>query len=48
LVESGTLDSYLVEAPTLAEVRKAYITGSIALIIGVALAVGIIWALLTH
>jgi hypothetical protein len=48
LVANGTLDDYLVEAPTLAEIRKAYITGSVALSIGVALAVGIIWALLTH
>jgi cytochrome b subunit of formate dehydrogenase len=48
LVANGTLDDYLVEAPTAAEIRKAYITGSVALIIGVALAVGIIWALLTH
>ena len=48
LVDNGELDDYLVAAPTIAEQRNAYIFGSIALIIGIVLAVGIIWALLTH
>jgi cytochrome b subunit of formate dehydrogenase len=48
LVAAGRLDEVLVPAPTREEVRKAYILGSIFLIIGIALAVGIIWALLAH
>lgn len=48
LVDSGELSDYLVAAPTAAEMRKAYLFGSIALIVGISLAVGIIWALLWH
>jgi hypothetical protein len=48
LVAAGRLDEVFVPAPTREEVRKAYILGSIFLIIGIALAVGIIWALLAH
>jgi cytochrome b subunit of formate dehydrogenase len=48
LVENNELDDYLVAAPTDFERRRAYIWGSIFLIIGVALALGIIWALLSH
>ncbi len=48
LLASGELDTWLTEAPTRNEVRNAYVFGSIFLIIGIALAVGIIWALLTH
>ncbi len=47
LVANGELDDYLVDPPTPAEKRRAYIWGSIALFIGLALAVGIITALLT-
>ncbi len=48
LVAKGELEEYLVEAPSTKEIRRAYMFGSLALIIGVTLAVGIIWALLTH
>jgi len=48
LVDNNELDDYLVAAPTAEERRRAYIWGSIFLIIGVALAIGIIWALLSH
>jgi len=48
LLDNNELDDYLVDAPTDRERRKAYVWGSIFLIIGVALAVGIIWALLSH
>jgi len=48
LVENGELESYLVEAPTAEELRRVHTWGSIALTIGVALAIGIIWALLSH
>ena len=48
LVDNGELESQLVNAPTAKEVRNAYLFGTFALIIGIALAVGIIWALLTH
>ncbi len=47
LVENGELDDYLVDAPTDAERRNAYVFGSLALFVGIALAIGIIWALLT-
>jgi cytochrome b subunit of formate dehydrogenase/nitrate/TMAO reductase-like tetraheme cytochrome c subunit len=48
LVDNGELDDYLVEPPTRKQLREAYVFGSIFLIIGVMLAVFIIWALLTH
>ena len=48
LIDNNELDDYLVDAPTDRERRKAYVWGSIFLIIGVALAVGIIWALLSY
>ncbi len=48
LVASGELEEWLVDAPTPAEIRRAYVIGSTALIVGIALAVGMIWALLTH
>jgi len=48
MVDNNELEKYLVDAPTGAERRKAYIWGSIFLIIGVALAVGIILALLSY
>jgi hypothetical protein len=47
LVDSGTLDDYLMDAPTASERRIAYIWGSLALFTGLALAAGIIMALLT-
>jgi len=48
MVENNELENYLVPAPTPAQMKEAYIFGSIFLIIGVCLAIGIIWALLTH
>jgi cytochrome b subunit of formate dehydrogenase len=48
MVDNNELEEYLVDAPTGAERRKAYIWGTIFLIIGVALAIGIIGALLSH
>jgi cytochrome b subunit of formate dehydrogenase len=48
LVEKNELEDYLVEAPTPKERRDAYILGSIFLTIGILLAIGIVWALLTH
>ena len=48
LVDNNELDDYLVDPPTPKQVRTAYVFGTIALSIGVMLAVGIIWALLTH
>ena len=48
LLENNELDDYLVEGPTRKQTRDAYIFGSIFLTIGVLLAAGIIWALLTH
>lgn len=48
LVDSGELDSYLVPPPRPRQLRRAYIWGTIALSTGVALAIGIIWALLSH
>jgi hypothetical protein len=48
LLDNGELNDYLVTAPTVTEMRRAHVFGSIALIIGIALAIGIIWALLTH
>ena len=48
LVDNGELEDYLVEAPNPTQRRDAYVFGSIFLIIGIMLAVFIIWALLTH
>lgn len=48
LVDNNELDRYRVAAPTAEERRSAYVWGSIFLTVGVALAVGIIWALLSH
>lgn len=48
LVDEGKLEEYLAEPPTWQERRRAYIWGTIFLSIGVLLAVGIIWALLSH
>ncbi len=48
LVDSNTLDDYLVPPPTPGQLKEAYIFGSLFLIIGICLAIGIIWALLTH
>ena len=48
LVDSGMLESYLVDPPTPEELRRAHVWGSVALTIGIALAIGIIWALLSH
>lgn len=46
LVDNGELDSYLVDPPTPTERRRAYLWGSVFLAVGLALAVGIVWALL--
>jgi cytochrome b subunit of formate dehydrogenase len=48
LVENNELENYLVDPPTAEEKRRAYIWGSVFLTVGVALAIGIIWALLSH
>ncbi len=48
LVDNDELDDYLVDGPTPRQRRDAYIFGSIFLVIGILLAAGIIWALLTH
>jgi cytochrome b subunit of formate dehydrogenase len=48
LVDNNELDDLMVEPPTRAEAMTAYIWGSIFLATGVALAIGIIWALLSH
>ncbi|MDJ0709162.1 MAG: hypothetical protein QNJ14_02175 [Woeseiaceae bacterium] len=48
LVESGELEDYLVEPPNERQIRDAYIFGSIFLVIGIMLAIFIVWALLTH
>lgn len=48
LVDNNELEDYFVDAPTLEERRAAYFWGSIFLTIGIALAVGIVWALLSH
>jgi predicted CXXCH cytochrome family protein len=46
LVESGELESRLVDAPTPGEMRRAYVFGMTALTVGVALAVGIFYSLI--
>ena len=48
LVDNNELEDYLVDPPTKAESLTAYIWGTIFLTIGIALAIGIIWALLSH
>jgi cytochrome b subunit of formate dehydrogenase len=48
LVDNNELQSYLVDPPTPEERRRAYVWGTVFLTVGVLLAVGIIWALLTH
>ena len=48
IVENGELDDYLVEAPNRRQIRDAYMFGTIFLVIGIILAVFIVWALLTH
>jgi len=48
LVDSDALAERLVAAPTRKELRRAYAWGSIFLFIGISLAIGIIWALLSH
>jgi len=48
LVENNELQDYLVDPPTHEERRRAYVWGTIFLTVGVLLAVGIIWTLLTH
>ena len=46
LADNNELDDYLVRAPTQDELRRAYIWGTVFLLIGVSLAIGIILALL--
>lgn len=48
LVDNNELQAFLVEPPTREERRRAYAWGTVFLIVGVLLAVGIIWALLAH
>jgi cytochrome b subunit of formate dehydrogenase len=48
LVDNNELEDYLVEGPNKRQRRDAYVFGSIFLTIGILLAIGIIWALLTH
>jgi hypothetical protein len=48
LVDNNELDACLVDAPSREERRRAYVWGTVFLTIGVLLAAGIIWALLTH
>jgi cytochrome b subunit of formate dehydrogenase len=46
LLDNNELKDYLVDAPTSAEVRRAYAWGTVFLLIGITLAFGIIFALL--
>jgi len=46
--ESGELETLLVDAPSRREITEAYILGSIYLVIGITLAIFIVWALLSH
>jgi cytochrome b subunit of formate dehydrogenase len=48
LVAEDRLDELLVDPPTAEDSRRAHVWGSVFLTIGVALAIGIIWALLSH
>ncbi len=48
LVDSGELDDYLVPPPRPRQLQRAFLWGTIALVTGIALAIGIIWALLSH
>ena len=48
LVENNELDDSLVDPPTAEERRSAYVWGTVFLSVGLSLAVGIVWALLTH
>ena len=48
LVENNELENYLVDPPTAEERRSAYVWGTIFLTVGLSLAAGIVWALLTH
>jgi len=48
LVDNNELDNYIVDPPTRSEAITAYVWGTIFLATGVALAIGIIWALLSH
>ncbi len=48
MLDEDELNNYLVDAPTPAELRHAYIWGTVFLLIGVTLAIGIILALLGH
>ncbi|MDJ0916803.1 MAG: cytochrome c3 family protein [Woeseiaceae bacterium] len=48
LVDNNELDDYFVDPPTARQRRFAYIFGSVALVTGILLAIGIIWALLSH
>jgi cytochrome b subunit of formate dehydrogenase len=48
ILDNGELDDYLVPPPTAGERRRAYVWGTLFLSVGVLLAIGIIWALLTH
>lgn len=48
LVESGELQAILVDPPSRAQIVRAYIFGFSALLIGLALAIGIFVALFTH
>lgn len=48
LVDNNELQDFLVDPPTREERRSAYVWGTVFLIVGILLAVGIIWALLTH
>ncbi len=48
LVENGELEDYLVDPPNRRQIRDAYFFGSIFLVLGILLAIGIIWALLSH
>ena len=48
LVETGQLDDFIVEAPTPAEIRKAYAFGAVGLITGITMAIIIIWTMLAY
>ena len=48
LVDNNELDKYLVDPPRPAELRRAHIWGAIFVTIGLALAIGIFWAVFAH